>query len=158
VDQSTRFGKARVYIVRLRTDRHQARQGSGIQRCSRHQTDPVDNRVTDLVMRRPQKQVCVQPRPLAVNTALPAFAAERRAAPRATAAQLTASRRPNCIKAAPPLFQPGQIDEQTDGRTPYCYIDPASHTMRAVPAANNIISNIRPHRMQIIRCGQLLPL
>jgi len=80
VDQSSRFGKARVYIVRLRTDRHQARQGSGIQRCSRHQTDPVDNRVTDLVMRRPQKQVCVQPRPLTVNTALPAFAAERRAA------------------------------------------------------------------------------
>ena len=68
-------------------------------------------------MRRPQKQVCVQPRPLAVNMVLPAFAAERRAAPRATAAQLTASRRPNCIKAAPPLFQPGQIDEQTGRRT-----------------------------------------
>ena len=66
-----------------------------------------------------------RPRRLAVNTALSAFAAERRAA----APVLTQRRclRPDCVKSAPALMQ---RDRQTDRRTPYCYIDPAAHTMR----------------------------
>jgi len=38
----------------------------------------------------------------------------------------------------------GQIDEQTDGRTPCRYIDPAPHTMRAVPP--KMATSIRDQR------------
>ena len=57
------------------------------------------------------KQVRVQQYPLAVNTALPAFAAERRAAARATAAQLQATRLCQSCSSA---VAKGQTDRQTD--------------------------------------------
>jgi len=71
-------------------------------------------------------------RTLADSVALPAFAAERRAAARLrlTAGPPTAA---NPHAAAGCGGQMGQTDRQTDGRTPYRSTEPAPHTMLAMP-------------------------
>jgi len=73
------------------------------------------NYVTDTLCIQLQdtvKQVRVQQYPLAVNTALPAFAAERRAAARATAAQLQAT---GLCQSCFSTVAKGQTERQTDG-------------------------------------------
>ena len=95
------------------------------------------------------QQVCVRPRPLAVNVALPAFAVERRAAV-------------TCYRAVSMLLL--HCRNWTDRRTPDSCIDSAPHTMRAVPITTdrvsgegNAIGRVRPSvcfhsRLTLIFC------
>ena len=82
------------------------------------------------------KQVCVELPTSAVNVALPAFAAARRAAaPCSCVAERAVIER---YLLYPPSHRihalvVGEWHRQTDGRTPYRYVDPAAHTMRTVP-------------------------
>jgi len=83
----------------------------------------------------------------AVNMALPAFAAEHRAAarwapgvcrcqsisPASTGAQQQTRRTP-LLRSNDGTNR--RTDGETDGRTPDRYIDPAPHTVRAVPITN----------------------
>ena len=66
---------------------------------------------------------------------LPAFAAERRAVPHATAARLPVI---GLCQSCSSTVAMGQTDRQTDRRTPDSCIVPAPHTMRAVPTNTNI--------------------
>ena len=68
------------------------------------------------------KRVCVQPRPLAVDMTLPAFAAER-------CPVLPQSGCQSCCSAA----VTGQTDGRTDGRTLHRYTDLVPPTVRAMP-------------------------
>jgi len=72
------------------------------------------------------QQVCIQPRPLAVNMALPAFAAERRAAAPCYRSSVA------CDRAVSKQFLRycNGTDRRTDRRTPDSCIHPAPHTMR----------------------------
>ena len=95
------------------------------------------------------QQVCVRPRPLAVNVALPAFAVERRAAA-------------PCYRAVSMLLL--HCRNWTDRRTTDSCIDSAPHTMRAVPITTdrvsgegNAIGRVRPSvcfhsRLTLIFC------
>jgi len=82
------------------------------------------------------KQVCVELPTSAVNVALPAFAAARRAAaPCSCVADRAVIER---YLLYPPSHRihalvVGEWHRHTDGRTPYRYVDPAAHTMRRVP-------------------------
>jgi len=71
-------------------------------------------------------QVCFQLHPLAVNMALSSFVAEYCAAACVTIAWLPVTVLCQSYSSAAPA---GQID----GQTPYRYIDPALHTMQALP-------------------------
>ena len=89
----------------------------------------------------------VQPSTTAINVTLLAFAADRRVAMRRAAAaalQLGARR---CRSISPTRGEPSskrphaaaavdRWDRQTDGRTPYRFIDHAPHVMRAMPLSH----------------------
>ena len=75
------------------------------------------------------KQLSVQPSPRAVNTALPAFGAERRAADPCCRVPLAGD------QAVSKLLL--RCCNGTDGRTPCYYIDSAPHTVRAFPMIFN---------------------
>jgi len=68
--------------------------------------------------------------------ALPAFTAGRSAAPPLLLGALDRYVLPTVRSAANPPHSTAAVkrsDRQTDGHTPYRYIDPAPHTMREVP-------------------------
>jgi len=79
------------------------------------------------------KKVCVQPRPSAVNTTLPVFAAERRAA---APLLLSAPAAGTCRSISPagralsskPAGHVDQWDRETNERTLDRFIDPADYT------------------------------
>ena len=85
------------------------------------------------------KQVCVQLPTCADNVALPAFAAERRAAAPCCCGAGRAAIDRYLLPAGPTAANlphaaaAGEWDRQTDGRTPYRFIDPVPHTVRAAP-------------------------
>jgi len=96
-----------------------------------------------------KQQACIQLPTSAVNVALPTFAAAQNAvAPCCCSAGCAANKQhllpvgstvtnlPQCCCSR----QMGQTDRQTDKQTPYRYIDPALHTMRAMPITEEIIS------------------
>ena len=91
------------------------------------------------------QQVCYQLSTSAVSVALPACAAVRRVRcfPLMLGARRLLVRRyllPAERPAANSLHAAAAVhrrDRQTDGRTPYCYTDPAPHTMRTVPIVRN---------------------
>jgi len=80
--------------------------------------------------------VCIEPRPSALNVALPASAAELGRRVPAIDRYLVARRRlcstPLTTRRAAPVDRwDRRTDGQTDGRMLDRYIDPAPHTMRA---------------------------
>ena len=91
------------------------------------------------------QQVCYQLSTSAVSVALPACAAVRRVRclPLMLGARRLLVRRyllPAERPAANSLHAAAAVhrrDRQADGRTPYCYTDPAPHTMRTVPIVRN---------------------
>jgi len=75
------------------------------------------------------KQVCVEPRPSALDMTLPAFAAERRRRVPAIDRYLLQAPALSSKPAARRCCS-RSTEGRTDGRTPDRYIDPAPHTMR----------------------------
>ena len=80
------------------------------------------------------QQVCVQQPTYADNVPLPAFA--RRTPLLQQSIDISpVSRAPSSKPAAAILLVLARAgtERRTDGRTPYCFIDPAAHIMRAMP-------------------------
>ena len=93
------------------------------------------------------QQVCVQLSTYADNVALPAFARRCCLAPAVQqSTNISCSPRPQqqtcnsgftavgpCCMGQTEWWTDERSDGHKDGRTPYCYIDPAPHPVRAVP-------------------------
>ena len=104
-----------------------------------------------------KKQACLKLPTSADNVALPAFAAECRAAALcccgAGGAEIdrylppirpTASNPPHADAA-------GKCDRESERRTPYRYIDPAPHTMWAVPINAHVLQDECPSSLLLFR-------
>ena len=84
------------------------------------------------------KPVCVQLPTSAVNVALPVFVAAVPAVQQSIdiSYQSGLQQQTRCTLLQRANGTDERTDRQTDGRTPYRYIDPAPHTMREVPTRN----------------------